>query len=62
MRFPWPLRYTIPGILLVCGTLLGTSSLVYERTRATEQIESLVSRHVQFIGNQISAVSSYLSG
>jgi PAS domain S-box-containing protein len=59
MRFPWPLRYMIPGILLVCGILLGTSSLVYERTRATAQVEGLVSRHVQFIGNQISAVSSY---
>ncbi len=59
MRFPWPLRYTIPGILLLCGILLGSTSLFYERSKASAQVEGLVNRHVQFIGNQISAVSSY---
>jgi PAS domain S-box-containing protein len=59
MKFPWPLRYTIPGILLACGLLLGSSSLLFERAKAVDQIENVVKRHAQFIGNQISAVCGY---
>src|SRR5262245_24117718 len=59
MKFPWPLRFTIPGIILLVGLLLGLSLLLYEKRKAELQIEQLVTRHVQFLGNQISGVSSY---
>src|SRR5262245_20576170 len=59
MKFPWPLRYTIPGMILLLGTLLGVSSLLYERKKSNDQIEYIVKRDAQFIGNQISTVSSY---
>jgi PAS domain S-box-containing protein len=58
MKFPWPLRYTVPGIFLGIALFLGLSALSYERLRSNQQVEGLVSRHAQFIGNQISALSA----
>jgi len=59
VRFPWPLRYTMPGMILLLGILLSVSSFLYERKVANQQLELLINRHVQFIGNQISGVSAY---
>ncbi len=58
-KFPWPLRYTIPVVILLFGLLLGTSALLCERTLSNQQLEGVVNRHVQFIGNQISGVAAY---
>lgn len=59
MKFPWPLRYTIPGVILLFGLLLSAGFFAFDRRMSHEQVEILVNRHLRFMGNQISAVSAH---
>lgn len=62
MRYPLPLRHSVPLLIFLLGSLLSIVSFLYERTSSGLQVEGLLQRHVQFIGNQISGIASYLLG
>ena len=55
-----PLRYSVPAIIFLLGSLLSIGSYIHERNLSNAQLEALVNRYVQFIGNQISGVAAYL--
>ena len=54
MKFPFPLRFTIPATLFLFGVFLGALSLAYEVTSSYHRIEEDVGRRAVFLGNQIS--------
>ncbi len=53
MRFPFPLRFSIPASLLLCGILLGILSFIYDVNTSFARIEKDVHRRAAFLGNQI---------
>ncbi|MFN7138006.1 MAG: PAS domain S-box protein, partial [Limisphaerales bacterium] len=53
MRFPLPLRISIPASLLFLGLLLGTLSFFYDVSASFRRIENDVQRRTAFLGNQI---------
>src|SRR3569623_1409637 len=59
MKFPWPLKYTLPGIIFLFGSLLSAGTFLYDRIEGNHHLEMLITRHVQFIGNQISCVAAH---
>lgn len=59
MRFPLPLRFTIPTTLLLFGLFLGGLSFAYEVTSAFKRIEEDIHRRAVFLGNQISEMLHY---
>lgn len=59
-RFPFPLRFTIPAILLVFGTILGVSNLQREISQSFQRVEEDVRNSAKFSGNQLSSTLEYL--
>jgi two-component system cell cycle sensor histidine kinase/response regulator CckA len=62
MKSPWPLRYTVPCLIFLLGSLLSVLAFMHDRRTAIVGLEGLVNRHVQFIGNQISGIAAHLLG
>ncbi|MGV3773315.1 MAG: PAS domain S-box protein [Verrucomicrobiales bacterium] len=63
MKIPLPpLRYSIPGILLLVGLMLGVISTVCEIRLTFARLEEVMERHVRFIGSQTSGLASFLMG
>jgi two-component system, cell cycle sensor histidine kinase and response regulator CckA len=62
MKFPPPLRYSVPITLFLLGSLLGALSFFFDQHVGNRQVEALVTRHAKFIGNQISGIAAYLLG
>jgi PAS domain S-box-containing protein len=62
MKLPMPLRHSVPLLIFLLGGLLSLGSFLYERAFSHRQVEGLLSRHTQFIGNQVSGMASYLLG
>ena len=59
MRFPLPLRITIPASVLLFGLLVGGFSFVYEITSTFQRIEDDVERRAAFFGNHVSGALQY---
>ena len=57
MRWPPPLRYSIPGMIFAVGLLLSLASYLFETRVADRHLSYLLERHVSFVGNQISSVA-----
>ncbi|MBA4149261.1 MAG: PAS domain S-box protein [Verrucomicrobia bacterium] len=55
MKFPLPLRFSIPASLLLFGFLLGGLSFLYDVNTSFQRIESDVNRRASFLGNQMAS-------
>lgn len=60
MKFPLPLRISVPAILFIFGIALGTLSFLFEWSLAVQRIDDVVTRHISFLGNQASGFAEYL--
>ncbi len=59
MKFPLPLRISIPVSLFLFGLALGTLSFVHEVNSAFTRIEQDIRQRAAFLGNQISGILQY---
>lgn len=59
-RFPFPLRFSIPSILILFSSLLGFFSFQKEISESYRRTEEKISHDLQFSGNQISGILEYL--
>jgi PAS domain S-box-containing protein len=59
-RFPFPLRFSIPIILVVFSSLLGLFSFYREVSLSASREEEEVIDEIQLLGNQISSILEYL--
>ncbi|HEY9874921.1 MAG TPA: ATP-binding protein, partial [Candidatus Obscuribacterales bacterium] len=59
-RFPLPLRFSIPGFLLLFGSLLGIFSFQKELSVSHLRTESDAMRQIRFSGDQTSGMLEYL--
>lgn len=59
-RFPFPIRYSVPAILLIFGGLLGAVSFEQEVTRSHFRTEQDASEQAEFTGQQTSSILEYL--
>ena len=60
MKWPPPLRFTIPAIIFCVGLLLGMGSYLFEQKVGARHLSHLLERHINFIGNQIASVAVHL--
>ena len=59
-RFPFPLRFSIPIILVLFSSLLGLFSFYREVSLSASREEEEVIDEIQLVGNQISSILEYL--
>jgi len=59
-RFPFPLRFSIPVILMICGSLLGLFSFQREVDQSYRRQEEQGMSNLKFSANQISGMLEYL--
>lgn len=59
-QFPFPLRFSIPAVLLLFGGLVGLFSFQREVSQSYLRVEEESSRQVRFFGNQTSGMLEYL--
>ncbi len=59
-RFPFPLRFSIPGALILFGTVLGLVSFHREIIESNHKTEQNASHYAQSLGSQIAGILDYL--
>ncbi|MEM1171364.1 MAG: ATP-binding protein [Cyanobacteria bacterium P01_H01_bin.35] len=59
-QFPFSLRFSIPAILLISGTILGGINIQQETSYSFQRVEENVSGNARFAGEQISGILEYL--
>ena len=59
-RFPFPLRFSIPAILLFFGSVLGLLSFERAVSQSSYRTETLVSEEAKFSGSQTATLLEYL--
>ncbi len=59
-QFPFSLRFSIPAILLISGTILGGINIQQETSNSFQRVEENVSGNARFAGEQISGMLEYL--
>ncbi|MBD2215322.1 response regulator [Nostoc linckia FACHB-104] len=59
-RFPFPLRFSIPAVLIVFGTVLGLVSLNREIVESNYKTEENATHYAQSLGSQIASILDYL--
>jgi signal transduction histidine kinase len=59
-RFPFPLRFSIPGILLLFGSVLGLVSFYREISQSYSRTEAIVYQQATFSASQTQALLEYL--
>ena len=59
-HFPFPLRLTLPTVLLFFGTLLGLASTHKEISQSFQRVEEDISSNASFSGDQVSGILEYL--
>ncbi len=59
MKFPLPLRITIPASLFLFGLFLGALSFFYEVRSSFHRIEEDIHRRAAFLGNQVSGALQF---
>ncbi|MEG4573945.1 ATP-binding protein [Microcoleus sp. N3A4] len=59
-RFPFPLRFSIPVILMICGSVLGVFSFQREVEQSYRRQEEYGISNLKFSANQISEMLEYL--
>ncbi len=59
-RFPFPLRFSIPAILLLFGTILSAVFFQREVCLARKQVEAKMTQQAIFTGNQTAGLFEYL--
>jgi two-component system NtrC family sensor kinase len=59
-QFPYPLRFSIPVILLVFSTVLGLVNLQREKAQSFQRVEEYTSSNAKFSGSQMSGMLEYL--
>ncbi|MGD1701918.1 sensor histidine kinase [Dapis sp. BLCC M229] len=59
-QFPFSLRFSIPAILLISGTILGGINIQQETSYSFQRVEEDVSGNARFAGEQISGILEYL--
>lgn len=59
-QFPLPLRFSIPAILLLFGSLVGFFSFQREVSLSYHRVEEEASRRASFFGNQTAGMLEYL--
>lgn len=62
MRFPLPLRFTIPALVFLLGVTLGLLSFQNEIATANRRIEEDFSRRAAFLGKQVAGMLEYHFG
>jgi len=58
-HFPFPLRLTIPTILLFFGTILGLANIHRETSQSFETVEATVTGSAKFSGSLLSSMLEY---
>lgn len=58
-HFPFPLRLTIPTILLFFGTILGLANIQRETSQSFETVEATVTGSAKFSGSLLSSMLEY---
>ena len=59
-RFPFPLRFSIPGILLVFGSVLGLVSFQREVSHSFSRTETIIRQQAEFSASQTATLLEYL--
>ena len=59
-RFPLPLRFSIPAVLILCGGLLGITSFNQEIAESYKKTELSTKNYVQISAGQTSRILDYL--
>ncbi len=59
-RFPFPLRFSIPAILLLFGSVLGLVSFQRGVSQSSYRTETIVSQEATFSGSQTATLLEYL--
>lgn len=59
-RFPFPLRFSIPAILILCGSLLGLISFNKEVAETYKKTETNTKSYVQISASQTARILDYL--
>ncbi|MDJ0520174.1 MAG: ATP-binding protein [Trichodesmium sp. MO_231.B1] len=59
-QFPFSLRFSIPAILLIFGTILVGRNIQQETSNSFQRVEENVSGNARFAGEQISGMLEYL--
>ncbi|BAY30180.1 multi-sensor hybrid histidine kinase [Nostoc carneum NIES-2107] len=59
-RFPFPLRFSIPAVLIVFGTVLGLFSFNREIAESNHKTEENATHYAQSLGSQIASILDYL--
>ncbi|MEP0745985.1 MULTISPECIES: ATP-binding protein [unclassified Coleofasciculus] len=59
-RFPFPLRFSIPGILLVFGSVLGLVSFQREVSQSFSRTETIIRQQAEFSASQTATLLEYL--
>lgn len=59
-RFPFPLRFSIPGILLLFGSVLGLVSFQREVSQSFSRTETIIRQQAEFSASQTATLLEYL--
>ncbi|MDZ7962295.1 MAG: ATP-binding protein [Aulosira sp. DedQUE10] len=59
-RFPFPLRFSIPAVLILFGTVLGLVSFNREIAESNRKTEENATHYAQSLGSQIAGILDYL--
>lgn len=59
-RFPFPLSYTVPAILLLAGSLSGLFSYQHQARLAVQRAEENILQRARFTGSQTATLLEYL--
>ncbi|MCC5632415.1 HAMP domain-containing protein [Nostoc sphaeroides CHAB 2801] len=59
-RFPFPLRFSIPAVLILFGSVLGLVSFNREIAESNRKTEENASHYAQSLGSQIAGILDYL--
>jgi signal transduction histidine kinase len=59
-RFPFPLRFSIPGILLLFGSVLGLVSFQREVSESFSRTETIIRQQAEFSASQTATLLEYL--
>ncbi len=59
-RFPFPLRFSIPGILLLFGSVLGLVSFQWEVSQSFSRTETSIRQQAEFSASQTATLLEYL--
>ncbi|CAN1210007.1 ATP-binding protein [Tumidithrix helvetica PCC 7403] len=59
-RFPYPIRFSIPAILVLCGSLFGIGFFSQETNRNFQKTEENAGHYVRITGSQTAGILDYL--